>query len=328
MTKHIKYKSVLAPYMDIMLNIRQSFGYSAKQIKYILKEFDDFAVGWNLQTPHIDEELIKGWRKSRKNDNETTIYRKFCVWKELAILMGRHGCKCDIPRLPRNMPSSFTPYIYNKEEMKKIFEESDKLRNDKNYINAALMAIPIILRLLYSTGMRVLEATTLKNEDIFLDQYYIHLRKTKNGHERLVPLGDDMVVELRRYEMFRNRIPVNHIAAPGNPYFIKLDGLPIKSDSVRLYFRAILDKCDIKFVGDKKGPRIHDLRHTFAVHTMLQMVNQGMDLYTCLPVLSAALGHRTLRSTEKYVRLTQAMYPEVAQKSTGIDAFIYNVILD
>ena len=58
MTKHIKYKSVLAPYMDIMLNIRLSFGYSAKQIKYILKEFDDFAVGWNLQSPHIDEELI------------------------------------------------------------------------------------------------------------------------------------------------------------------------------------------------------------------------------------------------------------------------------
>lgn len=61
---------------------------------------------------------------------------------------------------------------------------------------------------------------------------------------------------------------------------------------------------------------------------MLQMVNQGVDLYTCLPILSAALGHRTLRSTEKYVRLTQAMYPEVAQKSTGMDAFIYNVILD
>lgn len=53
-----------------------------------------------------------------------------------------------------------------------------------------------------------------------------------------------------------------------------------------------------------------------------------MDLYTCLPVLSAALGHRTLRSTEKYIRLTQAMYPEVAQKSTGMDAFIYNVIFD
>lgn len=328
MTKQVEYKSVLAPYMDIMLNVRFSFGYSAQQMKYILKEFDDFAIGWDLRNPCISEEMIKEWRKGRVNDSETTIYHKFCVWRELAILMGRHGCECNIPRLPRYKPSSFTPYIYSKEEMKRIFEESDKLGNGKNYINAALMAIPVILRLLYSTGMRVSEATTLKNEDVFLDRHYIHLRKTKNGHERLVPLGDDMIVELRRYETFRNRIPVNKITGSGNSYFIKLDGIPVRSYSVRLYFRAILDRCDIKFVGDKKGPRIHDLRHTFAVHAMLQMVHQGMDLYTCLPILSAALGHRTLRSTEKYVRLTQAMYPEVAQKSTGMDAFIYNVILD
>lgn len=328
MTKQVEYKSVLAPYMNIMLNVRFSFGYSAQQMKYILKEFDDFAIGWDLRNPCISEEMIKEWRKGRVNDSEITIYHKFCVWRELAILMGRHGCECNIPRLPRYKPSSFTPYIYSKEEMKRIFEESDKLGNGKNYINAALMAIPVILRLLYSTGMRVSEATTLKNEDVFLDRHYIHLRKTKNGHERLVPLGDDMIVELRRYETFRNRIPVNKITGSDNSYFIKLDGLPVRSYSVRLYFRAILDRCDIKFVGDKKGPRIHDLRHTFAVHAMLQMVHQGMDLYTCLPILSAALGHRTLRSTEKYVRLTQAMYPEVAQKSTGMDAFIYNVILD
>lgn len=189
MTKHIKYKSVLAPYIDIMLNIRLSFGYSAKQIKYILKEFDDFAVGWNLQSPHIDEELIKGWRKSRVNDNETTIYRKFCVWKELAILMGRHGCKCNIPRLPRNMPSSFTPYIYSKEEMKKIFEESDKLRNDKNYINAALMAIPIILRLLYSTGMRVRRRQHSKMRISFLTSIISIFEKQKTVMKDLCLLG-------------------------------------------------------------------------------------------------------------------------------------------
>lgn len=130
--------------------------------------------------------------------------------------------------------------------------ESDKLGNGKNYINAALMAIPVILRLLYSTGMRVSEATTLKNEDVFLDRHYIHLRKTKNGHERLVPLGDDMIVELRQYGTFRNRIPVNKITGSGNSYFIKMDGLPVRSYSVRLYFRAILDKLRYKVCRRQK----------------------------------------------------------------------------
>ncbi len=328
MTKDFKYKSVLAPYMDMMLRIKYSVGRSTLQTKYTLKEFDDFAISWDLQTPNISEELIKDWQNSRINDKISTIYHKFCVWKELAILMGRHGCKCYIPRFPKNTPSNFVPYIYSKEEIMKIFEESNKLTNERNYVNSSLMTMPIILRLLYSTGMRVSEATTLKNEDVFLDRCYIHLRKTKNSHERLVPLGDDIITELRKYELFRNRIPLNNITSPHKPYFIKLDGLPVQSDSVRTYFRTILRRCNIKFIGDQKGPRIHDLRHTFAVHAMLQMANQGLDLYTCLPILSAALGHRTLRSTEKYVRLTQAMYPDVERKCMDMDTFIYNVKLD
>ena len=123
-------------------------------------------------------------------------------------------------------------------------------------------------------------------------------------------------------------MPIKRITHPGSSYFIRPDGLPITSDAVGNYFRTILETCGIPFHGDKKGPRVHDLRHTFAVHSMLQMVNQGMDLYTCLPILSAALGHRSLRSTEKYVRLTQAMYPEVEKKTSGMDAIIYNIILD
>ena len=67
----------------------------------------------------------------------------------------------------------------------------------------------------------------------------------------------------------------------------------------------------------------HCARHTFAVHSLVQMGHNGMDLYTGLPILSACLGHRSLSSTEKYVRLTCMMYPEFEKQCSPINAFVY-----
>ena len=57
--------------------------------------------------------------------------------------------------------------------------------------------------------------------------------------------------------------------------------------------------------GKGRGPRLHDLRHTFAVHSVNQMVRQGVYLYRSLPILSIYLGHASVQATERYVRLTE-----------------------
>lgn len=89
------------------------------------------------------------------------------------------------------------------------------------------------------------------------------------------------------------------------------------------FFHKLLKICNIPYIGNRQGPRIHDLRHTFAVHSLVQMGHNGMDLYTGLPILSACLGHRSLSSTEKYVRLTCMMYPEFEKQCSPINAFVY-----
>ncbi len=314
--------------MEILIKTKRSIGRSIQQIKYTLKEIDQFALDCSLALPTITEEMIENWRKNTKNVKPGTVYSKMLVWRELALLMGRHGCKCYIPRLPRNSPSDFTPHIFSEDELSKIFTASNSLKINKKCINSIVMCFPIIIRLLYSSGMRVSEATTLMNADVFLDKGYIHLKKTKNGSERIVPLGSDIVEELKKYVSYRNRMPITDTSGPLKPFFIKPDGESVLAETVSRYFRDILDKCGIPFKGDKTGPRIHDLRHTFAVNSMLKLLNEGVDLYTSLPILSAALGHNNVRSTEKYVRLTQAMYPDVEKKTSAMDAIIYNVILD
>ena len=77
--------------------------------------------------------------------------------------------------------------------------------------------------------------------------------------------------------------------------------------------RLFLQQAGIPYLGGGKGPRIHDWRHTMAVHSFKQMIDAGMDMYVALPILSTYLGHKTIFATERYVRLTMGIYPYIGQ---------------
>jgi integrase len=101
-------------------------------------------------------------------------------------------------------------------------------------------------------------------------------------------------------------------------FFINLKGHKANYESVEQWFRKCLEKADIPYSGRKRGPRIHDLRHTFAVHALVNMVESGIDIYTSLPVLSGYLGHQSLESTNRYVRLTANMFPDLVSDMNAI----------
>ena len=175
--------------------------------------------------------------------------------------------------------------------------------------------------------MRVTEALSLKNEDIHICEGYLYLGKTKNGYDRLVPICESLKSVLEDYIKNRNKLPVRGVTLPGHFFFFKPNGEPLTSILVYREFQKILRLCEIPYKGGNHGPRVHDLRHTFAVHSLEQMWRAGMDLYTALPILSACLGHCSLHATERYVRLTREMYPEIEGASSANNAFIYSNIM-
>lgn len=326
MAEQFNYSSVLAPYMKHLLKVKSSAGVSAHRTKWILKEFDDFANSEQLTNPHITEAFVKRWRATRIADCDRTLYAKYSVWSQLTKTMSRCGCECFIPHLPKQPKSDFTPYIFTPEQMAAIFTAADGCRLYDIRMGTALIAIPAILRLLYSTGMRVSELLSIRNSDVHLDEHYILLRKTKNGSERIVPIGASMESVLKRYVDFRDRMPIKGISGNASFLFVKSDGTAISQGVVYTNFRKILDICGIPHFGNHHGPRVHDLRHTFAVHSLVQMGRAGMDLYTGLPILSTALGHHSLTATEQYVRLTCSMYPELEERCSEINAFVYPTV--
>jgi integrase len=323
MSEQFNYKSILAPYMKHLLEIKASAGISSLRMKWILKEFDDFAVKSLLKEPHLTAEFITEWRKTRVADCERTIYAKYSVWSQLTTLMCRTGCPCFIPKLPRQSHPGFTPYIFTHEQITALFKACDQYRLYDVRMGTSLFAMPSLLRLLYSTGVRITETLSIKNEDVHLDEKYIMLRKTKNGTERIVPVCESLHEVLTEYISYRNEMPVINVTGPKSQFFVKADGTNFQASAVYQHFRKLLKQTGIPYIGNHRGPRVHDLRHTYAVHALIQMGRNGMDLYTGLPILSTCLGHHSLSATEQYVRLTFAIYPELEQQCSPINAFVY-----
>ncbi len=84
-----------------------------------------------------------------------------------------------------------------------------------------------------------------------------------------------------------------------------------------------MHKAEIPFKGDKQGPRIHDLLHTFAVHSLYEMTKSGIGIYSAMPILFTAFGHTNLESTNKYVRLTKEMHPNLIKQIGTISLNVF-----
>lgn len=325
MSEKFNYKSPLAPYMKEFVGLKTSSGVSALRTKWILLEIDKFYMDNGITVPTVTGEIVSKWRKTRVNDASNTIYTKYSVWNQLARFMCRLGIECYITPLPeyRNSRTGFTPYIFTREQMSSIMKKSGELRLHDRHMTCSINVMPALVRLLYSTGLRISEALSLRNGDVNLNESYIIIRKSKNGDERIVPLGDTMKSVLLQFLSYRDRMPIAGLSNPDSFVFVKMDGTPCACGTIYTWFRRILYQCGIPHIGNHRGPRVHDIRHTFAVHSLGKMAKTGMDLYTAMPVLSTCLGHKSLSATEQYVRLTMEEYPALATQTAPVNTFVY-----
>jgi integrase/recombinase XerD len=222
----------------------------------------------------------------------------------------------DLPKLSKN----FTPYIFTKDQISLLFKASDQLKGTRNNLTSKVFIVPALLRLLYGTGLRVSEALSLSCNDINIKSKYLILRHTKNGKERLVPISDSLCEVCKQYLDYRKNFP---IVKDSNCLFINPDGSPCNIHAAYKWFRRVLYKAKIPHAGKGLGPRLHDLRHTFSVHTLAGMAEAGEDLYYSLPVLSTYLGHQSIGATDKYIRLTAEMYPSIIAKINEAFPFLF-----
>ncbi len=317
------FKSVFAPYFISFVKMKAAMGFTTPKIEYIFKELDELYCTMPLHEPILTKELVKAWRDSRLNDGERTLYDKWSIISQFSRYMCHCGFVCYVPPMPKQKDKFFIPKIFTHEEMKRFFATADGLR--ANYIQpqSCLFSIPALFRILYATGIRIGEALNLNNEDINIEKGTILIRKSKNQRQRIIPITPTLEEILRQYISYRNRMPIKNIDHKESPFFVSHTGKRIRKSVAYTWFRKILKLCNILFIGGNHGPRVHDLRHTFAVHTLMKQVKSGKDMYCLLPILSVFMGHKTLMGTESYVRLTSEMFPELNLQVGSISSYVF-----
>lgn len=198
--------------------------------------------------------------------------------------------------VPRRRPA---PYLYSPNEIARVLEMTRLLRPP---LRAATHTT--LLGLLASCGMRLGEAQALTGDDVDLDAGVLTIRHAKSGRMRLVPLHPSVTAALRDYAAVRDQLcPVPRT----DRFFVSATGCALRRYEVDRVFRAITDQ-----IGLRTGtvpPRVHDLRHSFAVRTLIDWQREGADIPALLPVLSTYLGHVEPANTYWYVSAT----PELMQ---------------
>ena len=206
-------------------------------------------------------------------------------------------------RLPKR-PPPFVPYIYSHEELRRLLETAAAYQGC--VVEAA--TIHTLVLLLYGAGLRLCEAINLDQGDLDADHAVLTIRQTKFGKTRLVPFGCQLQGALTQYAA-RGR----QRAAPETPFFTTSTGARLKQRTVQGCFRRVCDQAGIRRSDARRyQPRLHDLRHTFAVHRLVSWYQQGADVQRLLPQLSTYLGHSSLSCTQVYLSMT----PELLQEAS------------
>lgn len=310
---------ILLQFVVDFIKMRRNLGYKSKSMETSLKAFDAFAYREGLKEVTVAKELARKWCTRRKGEATDTWSHRVNFLRQFCIYLSNIGYEAYIPaRPPSKHDSTFTPYIYSAEEMKRIFEAADRLRMHDRHANTMLIGVPLLIRMLYATGIRIGEAVNLNVGDVHLEENYLVVREAKNGKDRIVPFSESLAEGCRQYLKYRNKLP-DHC----NSFFVKSNGCRCRSGGYLYWWNKILSSAGIRHRGKIPGPRIHDLRHTFCVRSMHDMSVEGKDIYYSLPILSTYIGHRSIAATDRYARMTSEMYPGLIDKMEGICSYIY-----
>lgn len=324
MSNYFTYRSKFAPYINGLLKEKEQKGLlKSTMFKCYMLEFDRFFLEYGINDLHIKKDTIISWRATRENDNERNLYHKYVAWVHLCKYMCSLGIESYIPRTPKKgRQNDYIPYIYTHEEIELIFSTCDKLRITKNKERTPMFVMPTLCRLLYSTGIRIGEALAIKNEDVDFENKIIYINKSKSSQQRLAAINDSLLPVLKDYYDFRNKIPMDGIHLPERHFFVTQLGKPCFYGNITAWFQKVLYFSNIPKRTYFNRPRLHDLRHTAAVHSLEKLVKSGMDIYCALPLITAFLGHKNIISTETYVRLTNEMFPDLI-KMENITAHVF-----
>ena len=272
-----------------------------------LANFDHFTSSYGCPINTLSKAVIEAWISKRDNECASTQRLRIILMRQFGFFMQRCGYDTYVlPALPvKKTLGSFTPYIFSDAEVEKIFTQADcwKVTPQSPY---GYVVIPVLIRVLFCCGLRISEVRFLKVGNVDLGNGVLTIYGTKFDKDRLVPMSPSITELCRSYSEKMHRLSNDE-----DVYFPNARRTSYGMTTLYDVFRTLLWNAGISHGGKGKGPRIHDIRHTYAVRCLRRWVQNGSEISSALPYLSAYLGHVGLKESQRYLRLTADLFPEI-----------------
>lgn len=296
--------------VDVYLAARRAQGVHLRSGARVLRQFA--RETGNPDLSEVTPESVAAFLRGRGKLSAT--------WKtKRAVLSGlyrfaiAHGYATDsvLPEQTPKLPPPQTPYVYTPDELQSLLAATSTLSTPHSRLQAATYRM--LLLILYGAGLRVSEALKLQLGDVDLEQRILTVRNTKFYKSRLVPTGPRLTLELANYVEQRGALalPEGRDAA----LLCSRTGHRLTYQFVITLFQRVRSEADIRGPnGEPRPPRLHDLRHTAAVHRVLGWYRAGKDVQRLLPQLATYLGHVDITSTQRYLQMTPELLQEAGRR--------------
>ena len=310
-----KYVSFLAPYLRAYLELKQKLGYTS--FARDVRPFDlDFFLAFHGidSVRQLNEELLIRWLHSMPHRSPTTRNHLLVFVRNFFDYLIRRGIMQDnlARRIPFFKEKPLKPYIYTLQEIQQILQAA---RQRPPHPHSPLLGqtLEMLVLLIYACGLRISETLNLKIQDVSFEENTLALWNTKFHKERLVPFSPAIACKLQNYLALRKKLC--SLSSPDSPFFCHTKGKYKVAGPIEIHFRQLLIRCGL--AKPKRGPRLHDLRHTFAVHRLYKWYQEGQNLLNKLPLLSTYMGHVSVENTQVYLTITTALLREGDRRFSG-----------
>jgi integrase len=310
---------MLTNVVDAYMAKQRSLGMRFESAEVLLRRF--CRVMGNRDIGEVIPEAVAEFLQGKGQLSATWMlrYRVLSGLYRFAVSRG-YATISPLPTTFPKLPPHQTPYVYSTEELRHLLDATSILRVGHRPQVPAMYRT--LLLLLYGSGMRIGEALRLVLRDVDLSEQVITVRDTKFFKTRLVPIGPKLNHELIVHIEHRRRFPLPR--GEESSLFTTGDGRPWHYTRVISWFQDVRRAAGISCpVGEHRPPRLHDIRHTAAVHRVIAWYRSDQDVQRLLPQLATYLGHIDIRATQRYLQMTpdllQAASERFAQYAMGAD---------
>ena len=295
----------LRVHLQDYLRLRRQLGFKMEEAGFLLRNFVRFAEREGADC--VSTKLAVQWAAQPHVKPAQAGFR-LGMLRRFAVYLSAHDERTVVPPqklLPYHLCRR-EPYHYTQQDVRRLIEAAHRISPADRIKGPTLGTL---FGLLTVTGMRVGEALALDRADLDANQALLSIRQAKGNKPRRIPLHSSTVAALREYSSIRDRV----FPQPTNPsFFVWEGGGRLVYDSVNRWFLFVATQLGLRSPGDRHGPRVHDLRHYFAIGTLVNWYRADADVEARLPELATYLGHTHVRDTYWYL----SAVPELLKLAT------------